>query len=111
MASQRDEARRIAANIAKLPESLAQGTKACVRVTAVTAPIPAPCYAPGAGFQLGDFTAMLRTIALATIVALLTAAAITLASKLPKPAAALEAINPAIVSSHLHQLQGELALP
>jgi hypothetical protein len=54
---------------------------------------------------------MLRTIALATIVALLTAAAITLAAKLPKPAAALESIDPAIVTIHLQKLQGDLALP
>jgi hypothetical protein len=54
---------------------------------------------------------MLRTIALATIVALLTAGAITLASKLSKQAAAQQSLAPAIVTSHLHQLQGELALP
>ena len=38
-------------------------------------------------------------IVLATIVALLTAAAIMLSSKLPKPAAAQHSIDPAIVSS------------
>jgi hypothetical protein len=54
---------------------------------------------------------MHRTILLGAIVALLTAAAITLSSKLPRLAAALETIDPAIVSSHLQQLQGDLALP
>ena len=54
---------------------------------------------------------MHRTILLGAIVALLTAAAITLSSKLPRLAAVLETIDPAIVSSHLQQLQGELALP
>jgi hypothetical protein len=53
---------------------------------------------------------MLRTIALATIVALL-AAAIILASKLPKPAAALEAIDPSIIASHLQQMRDQVALP
>ena len=42
---------------------------------------------------------MHRTILLGAIVALLTAAAITLSSKLPRLAAALETIDPAIVSS------------
>ena len=54
---------------------------------------------------------MLRTIALATIVALLTASAIILASKLPKPASALEAVDPAIVSSHLLKMRDQEALP
>ena len=55
---------------------------------------------------------MLRTIALATIAAVLTVAAITLATKLPKPAAAeQEAIAPAIVSSHLQQMRDQEALP
>ena len=80
-------------------------------MTAVTVPRAAPCYAVAAGFQFGDFTAMLRTIALATIVALLTAVAIILASKLPKPAAALEAIDPSIIASHLQQMRDQVALP
>jgi hypothetical protein len=45
------------------------------------------------------------------VLALLAAGAITLSSKLPKSAAALEAIGPAIVTSHLQKLQGDLALP
>jgi len=45
------------------------------------------------------------------VLAMLTAGAITLSSKLPKSAAALESIDPAIVTSHLQKLQGELALP
>ena len=35
----------------------------------------------------------------------------SLSSKLPKPAAALESINPAIVTTHLQSLRDELALP
>ena len=50
-------------------------------------------------------------IVLATIVALLTAAAIMLSSKLPKPAAAQHSIDPAIVSSHLQQMRDQEALP
>jgi hypothetical protein len=46
-----------------------------------------------------------RTITLATIVA------ITLSSRLSKQAAALEAIDPAIVSSHLQEMQDQEALP
>ena len=54
---------------------------------------------------------MLRTIALAIIVALFTAGAITLATKLPRPAAAQQPLDPAIVATHLQQLQDQLALP
>jgi len=58
---------------------------------------------------------MRKMIVLATTVALLTAAAITLATKLPKPAAAqhhsAKPIDPAILSGHLQKLQGEEALP
>ena len=56
---------------------------------------------------------MRKMIVLATTVALLTAAAITLATKLPKPAAAQhhERIDPAILGMHLKKLQGEEALP
>jgi hypothetical protein len=50
-------------------------------------------------------------IVLATILALLTAGAITLATKLPKSAAALEAANPAIVTTHLQQMRDQEALP
>ena len=48
-----------------------------------------------------------------TTVALLTAVAITLATKLPRPAAAQhhERIDPAILGTHLKKLQGEEALP
>jgi len=52
-----------------------------------------------------------RFIVYSAVIALLTAGAITLASKLPKPAVALESIDPAIVTTHLQALQGELALP
>ena len=54
---------------------------------------------------------MPRFIVYSAVIALLTAGAITLASKLPKPAAALESIDPAIVTTHLQALQGDLALP
>jgi hypothetical protein len=52
-----------------------------------------------------------RIIVFGAVVVLLAAAAITLKFKLPKPAAALEAIDPAIVTSHLQQLAPDLALP
>jgi hypothetical protein len=55
----------------------------------------------GCRISVRDFTAMLRTIALATIVA----------SKLPKPAAALEAIDPSIIAGHLQQMRDQVALP
>ena len=45
------------------------------------------------------------------VLALLTVGALTLSSKLPKPAAALESIDPAIVSTQLQKLQPDLALP
>jgi hypothetical protein len=51
-----------------------------------------------------------RIIVFAAVFALLAVGA-TLSSKLPKPATALEAIDPAIVTTHLQKLQGELALP
>ena len=54
---------------------------------------------------------MFRTIALATIVALLTAAAITIADRLSKPAAAGQPLDPAIVATHLRALDPDLALP
>ena len=54
---------------------------------------------------------MLRTIALAIIVALFTAAAITLAGRLSKPAASEQPLDPAIVASHLRALAPDLALP
>jgi hypothetical protein len=54
---------------------------------------------------------MRKTIVLATIVALLTAGVIALEFKLPKPAAAQQPIDPAIISSHLLKLQPDLALP
>jgi hypothetical protein len=52
-----------------------------------------------------------RIIVFAAVLALLAVGAITLSSKLPKPAAAFESIDPAIVTTHLQQLRGELALP
>ena len=52
-----------------------------------------------------------RFIVFAAVLALLTAGAITLSSKLPKSAAAFESIDPAIVTTHLQKLKGELALP
>jgi hypothetical protein len=45
------------------------------------------------------------------VLALLTVGALTLSSKLPKPVAALESIDPAIVTTHLQSLRDELALP
>ena len=45
------------------------------------------------------------------VLALLAVAAITLSSKLPKPAAALESIDPGMVTTHLQSLRDELALP
>jgi hypothetical protein len=45
------------------------------------------------------------------VLAMLAAGAVTLSSKLPKPAAAVESINPAIVTTHLKQLAPDLALP
>jgi hypothetical protein len=55
--------------------------------------------------------AMRKTVALAILVAVLTAAAITLASKLPKSAAAQRSIDPAIVTTHLQQMRDQEALP
>jgi hypothetical protein len=54
---------------------------------------------------------MRKMIVVATIVALLTAAAIILSAKLPKPAAAQQAIAPAIVTSHLLRMRDQEALP
>ena len=51
-----------------------------------------------------------RFIVYTAVIALLTAGAITLASKLPKPAAALESTDPAIVTTHLQAVKGDLAL-
>ena len=46
------------------------------------------------------------------VLALLAAGAVTLTLiKLPKPAAAQQSIDPAIVTTHLQQLRNELALP
>jgi hypothetical protein len=45
------------------------------------------------------------------VLALPAAGAVALSSKLPKPAAALESIDPAVVTTHLQQLQRDLALP
>jgi hypothetical protein len=45
------------------------------------------------------------------VVLALLAAAITLVSKLPRSAAALEPINRAIVTTHLKQVTPDLALP
>jgi hypothetical protein len=55
--------------------------------------------------------AMRKTVALAITVALFTAAAITLAAKLPKPAAAQQPLDPAIVTTHLLQMRDQEALP
>jgi hypothetical protein len=45
------------------------------------------------------------------VLAMLTAGAITLSSKLPKSAAALESIDPAIVTSHLQKLRASWRCP
>jgi hypothetical protein len=48
----------------------------------------------------------------AAVLAMLAAGAITLTLfKLPKPAAAQQSIDPAVVTTHLQQFQGDLALP
>ena len=52
-----------------------------------------------------------RIIVFAAVLALLAAGAIALGFKLPKPAATQHSIDPAIVTTHLQQLRGELALP
>jgi hypothetical protein len=52
-----------------------------------------------------------RIVVLAGVLVLLTAGAITLSSTLPKPATALGSIDPAIVTTHLQKLRGDLALP
>jgi hypothetical protein len=52
-----------------------------------------------------------RFIVFGAVVVVLTAGAIALSAKLPKSAAALESINPAIVTTHLQSIQGDLALP
>jgi hypothetical protein len=45
------------------------------------------------------------------VLALLAAGAVLMSSRLPRQAAALESIDPAIVTTHLQKLQGDLALP
>ena len=52
-----------------------------------------------------------RIIVFGAVLALLAAGAVALSSKLPKPAAAFESIDPAIVTNHLQAVKGELALP
>ena len=54
---------------------------------------------------------LLSKIVVFGVVLALLAAAITLVSKLPKSAAALESINRAIVATHLKQVTPDLALP
>ena len=61
--------------------------------------------------HLGDYTTMSRTIALGVIVAVVTVGGITLATKLPQPAAAQQPLDPAIVASHLQQMRDQEALP
>ena len=53
-----------------------------------------------------------RLIVFGTVFAMLSAGAITLRLfKLPKPAAAQQSVDPAIVTNHLQAVKGELALP
>jgi hypothetical protein len=53
-----------------------------------------------------------RLIVFGVVLAMLTVGAITLTLfKLPKPAAAQQSIDPAVVTRHLQQLQNDLALP
>jgi hypothetical protein len=52
-----------------------------------------------------------RLIMFGSVLALLTAGALTLSSKLPKPAAAQQAIDPAIVAGHLLTMRDQEALP
>ncbi|HMF23386.1 MAG TPA: hypothetical protein VKG24_14840 [Pseudolabrys sp.] len=54
---------------------------------------------------------MRKMIVFATLVALLTAAAITLASRLPKQAAAQQSLDPALLTTRLQQMQDQEALP
>ena len=52
-----------------------------------------------------------RLIVFGAVIAILAAGAVALSFKLPKPAAAVEAIDPAIVASHLKQMRDQEALP
>jgi hypothetical protein len=53
-----------------------------------------------------------RLIVFGGVLATLTVGAITLTLfKLPKPAAAQQSIDPAILTTHLQKLRGDLALP
>jgi len=52
-----------------------------------------------------------RIIVFGAVLALLAAGAVLMSSRLPKQAAALESIDPAIISTHLQKLQPDLALP
>jgi hypothetical protein len=52
-----------------------------------------------------------RSIVLSGVLAILAAGAVALTFKLPKPAAAQQSIDPAIVTSHLRELAPDLALP
>ena len=71
---------------------------------------------PRAGFISGDKKVLSKLLSrinvFAAVLAILAAGAITLTLfKLPKSAAAQHSIDPAIVTTHLQQLRGELALP
>ena len=52
-----------------------------------------------------------RIIVFGAVLALLAAGAVLMSSRLPRQAAALESIDPAIVTTHLQSLRDELALP
>jgi hypothetical protein len=54
---------------------------------------------------------MPKIIVFGAMLALLAAGAITLEFKLPKPAAAQQSIDPAIVASHLLKMRDQEALP
>ena len=52
-----------------------------------------------------------RIIVLGAVLALLAAGAVLMSSRLPKQAAALESIDPAIVTSHLQKLRASWRCP
>jgi hypothetical protein len=54
---------------------------------------------------------MSKLVVFGAALAILAAGAVTLSFKLPKPAAAEQSIDPAIVTIHLQQMQDQVVLP